>query len=187
MTMTRIPAAIAISTVALLALAGCGGGNDSTSGGAYGGGGETTAESASGGAYGGGGETTAEPASSSPTQAPAAVVAVAPVPKLGKLIVNSGGFTLYNFHKDKGTTSSCYGACASFWPPLITEGSPKAEGVPAGMLGTTKRNDGTVQVTFAGHPIYTFSEDKKPGEANGNDFKAFGGEWYALMPNGQEP
>jgi predicted lipoprotein with Yx(FWY)xxD motif len=186
MTMTRIPAAIAISTVALLALAGCGGGNDSTSGGAYGGGGETTAESASGGAYGGGGETTAEPASGGASEG-AAVVAVAPVPKLGKLIVDSGGFTLYNFHKDKGTTSSCYGACANFWPPLTTEGSPKAEGVPAGMLGTTKRNDGTVQVTFAGHPLYTFSEDKKPGEANGNDFKAFGGEWYALMPNGQEP
>jgi predicted lipoprotein with Yx(FWY)xxD motif len=55
------------------------------------------------------------------------------------------------------------------------------------MLGTTKRKDGTMQVTFAGHPIYTFSEDKKPGEANGNDLKVFGGEWYAMTPSGEEP
>jgi predicted lipoprotein with Yx(FWY)xxD motif len=55
------------------------------------------------------------------------------------------------------------------------------------MLGTTKRKDGTVQVTFAGHPLYTFKEDEKPGEANGNDLKAFGDEWYALQPNGEEP
>jgi predicted lipoprotein with Yx(FWY)xxD motif len=170
--MSRTLAAIAVSAVALPAVvAGCGGGGDSTG---------------SGGAYGSGGETTAEPASSTPTQA-AAVVAVAPVPKLGKLIVDSEGFTLYDFHKDKGATSSCYGGCAKFWPPLTTEGSPEAEGVPAGMLGTSKRKDSTVQVTFAGHPLYTFAEDKKPGEANGNDLKAFGGQWYALMPNGEEP
>jgi predicted lipoprotein with Yx(FWY)xxD motif len=170
MTMTRTHAAIATFSIALLALASCGG-DDNTS---------------SGGVYGSGGETTAEPAAETPSEG-AAVVAVASVPKLGKLVVDSKGFTLYDFRKDKGTTSSCYGACAKFWPPLITTGSPEAEGVPAGMLGTTKRKDGTVQVTFAGHPLYTFAEDKKPGEANGNDLEAFGGEWFALRPNGQEP
>jgi predicted lipoprotein with Yx(FWY)xxD motif len=53
------------------------------------------------------------------------------------------------------------------------------------MLGTTERKDGTMQVTYNGHPLYTFAEDKKPGEAKGNDFKAFGAQWYALMPNGE--
>jgi predicted lipoprotein with Yx(FWY)xxD motif len=173
MNMARIPSAIAISAaIALLALAGCGGSDSSSSGGVYG---------------SGGANQTAEPASSATEAGSAAVVAVAPVPKLGKLIVDSEGFTLYDFHKDTGTTSTCYGACAEFWPPLTTSGSPEAEGVPAGMLGTTMRKDGTEQVTFAGHPLYTFSEDKKPGEANGNDLNVFGGQWYALQPNGQEP
>ena len=170
--MTRFPAAIAIFAIALVALAGCGG-SDSSSG--------------SEGAYGSGGETTAEPASSATETESAAVVAVAPVPKLGKLIVDSEGFTLYDFDKDKGTTSACYGACAEFWPPLTTSGAPEAEGVSAGMLGTTMRKDGTEQVTFAGHPLYRFSEDEKPGEANGNDLDVFGGTWYALQPNGKEP
>ena len=55
------------------------------------------------------------------------------------------------------------------------------------MLGTTERKDGTMQVTYNGHPLYTFVEDKKPGEAKGTDFSAFGAQWYALMPNGEEP
>jgi predicted lipoprotein with Yx(FWY)xxD motif len=186
MNMNRTLAAIAVFAVALPALAGCGGGSDSTSGGAYGGGGETTTEPASGGAYERGAGAKSEPASSG-SSGGAAVVAVAPVPEFGKLVVNSEGFTLYDFRKDKGTTPSCYGACAEFWPPLTTDGAPEAEGVPAGMLGTTKRKDGTVQVTFAGHPLYTFSEDKSPGEANGNSLDIFGGEWYALKPNGEEP
>jgi predicted lipoprotein with Yx(FWY)xxD motif len=109
------------------------------------------------------------------------------VPKLGKVIVNEEGITLYDFHKDKGTTSSCYGACAGVWPPLTTEGKPTGlMGVSASKLGTTKRNDGTTQVTFAGHPLYTYTGDSKPGEANGNDLSTYGGQWYALQPNGEE-
>jgi predicted lipoprotein with Yx(FWY)xxD motif len=171
MTSPRNPLAI-FAIASMLLVAGCGGSDDS---------------STSGGAYGGGETTATEQPASSATETGGATVSAASVPKLGKLIVDAQGFTLYNFHKDKGTTSSCYEACAEFWPPLTTEGSPKAEGVPAGMLGTTKRKDGTVQVTFAGHPLYTFKEDEKPGEANGNDLKAFGDEWYALQPNGEEP
>jgi predicted lipoprotein with Yx(FWY)xxD motif len=56
----------------------------------------------------------------------------------------------------------------------------------ASKLGTTKRKDGTLQVTYDGHPLYTFVEDKKPGEANGNDTSAFGAQWYALFPSGEE-
>lgn len=118
----------------------------------------------------------------------AAVVKVTNTGDLRKVIVESKGMTLYDFHKDKGTTSACYGACAEAWPPLLTSGKPKATGgAESSLLGTTKRKDGTAQVTYNGHPLYGFVEDKKPGEANGNDVTAFGAEWYALEPNGEEP
>ena len=171
--MTRTLAAFAILAAAVLALAaaGCGSSSDSTS--------------SSGGGYGSG-EASSQPATTSAPES-GAVVSVAPVTKVGKILVDSEGLTLYDFHKDKGTTSSCYGECAQVWPPLTSEGSPQASnGVPASKLGTTKRKDGTVQVTFAGHPLYTYTADTKPGEANGNDFSSFGAQWYALMPSGEE-
>src|SRR5579871_1975622 len=63
--------------------------------------------------------------------------------KLGKILVDSRGITLYDFPPDKGTTSVCYGACAALWPPLLTQGKPIAgPGVRASLLGTTRRNDG---------------------------------------------
>ncbi len=112
---------------------------------------------------------------------------MATTPKLGKVIVDSKGFTLYDFHKDKGTTSSCYGGCAQVWPALLSEGKPQAgEGAAASKLGTTMRKDGTVQVTYAGHPLYTYTADKKPGDTTGNDFSSFGAQWYALFPSGEE-
>ena len=104
------------------------------------------------------------------------------------VLVDSKGFVLYDFHKDNGTTSACYGECAVVWPPLLSEGAPQpSNGANASLLGTTKRKDGTTQVTYAGHPLYTYVADKKPGEANGNDIDSFGAEWYALMGNGEEP
>jgi predicted lipoprotein with Yx(FWY)xxD motif len=103
------------------------------------------------------------------------------------VVVDSKGFTVYDFHKDEGTVSSCYGACAEGWPPVLTEGAPRSgEGALAAKLGTIKRKDGTTQVTYAGHPLYTFAGDSKPGEANGNDVDAFGAEWYALKASGEE-
>jgi predicted lipoprotein with Yx(FWY)xxD motif len=160
----------ALALVAVLAIAGCGG-------------------SGSGGAYGGnGGETTTTAAKSPPgAESGVAVLTVASAPKVGPILVDAKGVTVYDFHKDKGTTSSCYGSCAGVWPPVLTEGAPTAgEGASAGKLGTTKRKDGTVQVTYAGHPLYTYVADKKPGEANGNDFSSFGAQWYALKGSGEE-
>jgi predicted lipoprotein with Yx(FWY)xxD motif len=186
--------AYGLCLIALLAVAaaGCGGG-DSTSGGGgvYGGGGgggstdeTSSSESSSGGRYGGGEKTTA----SSESGGGAGIVKAAKVGDLGTIIVNSEGLTLYDFHKDKGGTSACYGACAAAWPPLLSEGNPKAEaGAMASQLGTTKRKDGTVQVTYNGWPLYTYAGDQAPGEANGNDIDQFGAEWYALQPNGEEP
>jgi len=158
--------------VLTLAIAGCGDDNGE-SGGAYGGkGGSATSEE----------QTTASAGGDE-----AASVSLGSVPELGPVLVTSDGHTLYDFHKDKGTTSSCYDACAKVWPPLLTGGKPQpSNGTSAGMLGTTKRKDGTVQVTYAGHPLYTYAADQKPGEANGHDIDSFGAEWYALMGSGEE-
>jgi predicted lipoprotein with Yx(FWY)xxD motif len=170
------PASAALALIALLAIAGCGSSDDSSGSG--------------GGGYGSGGgsTTTATAASSEPTNSgTAAVVSATTVPKLGKVIVDSKGFTLYDFHKDKGGKSSCYGACEQVWPPLITGGKPQVgEGAMASKLGTTKRKDGTLQVTYGGWPLYTYQADKKPGDTNGNDIDSFGAEWYALQPSGEE-
>jgi len=106
---------------------------------------------------------------------------------LGKILVNAQGRSLYLFEKDKGSQSSCYSQCAKFWPPLLTTGKPiAAAGAKAGLLGTTKRTNGTVQVTYAGHPLYLFVEDKQAGQTKGEGSKAFGASWYVLMPSGKK-
>lgn len=126
--------------------------------------------------------------SSSSDGGTAAVVTVSSVPKLGKIIVDSKGFTLYDFRLDKnGGKSACYGYCAEVWPPLITKGEPEAgEGAMASKLGTTERKDGTIQVTYGGWPLYYFLGDKKPGDTKGHFLYDAGAEWFALQPNGEE-
>jgi predicted lipoprotein with Yx(FWY)xxD motif len=164
------PAIALIALAALPAIAGCGSSSNSSS--------------SSGGAYGSGGESTSKPAAASSEGAP---ITVGTAKGVGKVLVDSNGLTLYYFQKDQGEKSACYGACEEGWPPLLTEGAPQAgEGAMASKLGTTKRKDGTVQVTYAGWPLYTFVEDKKPGEDNGTDSKAFGASWYPLHPNGEK-
>jgi predicted lipoprotein with Yx(FWY)xxD motif len=174
----KIYALALLAVLGALAVAGCGGGDSSTT-------------SGSGSRYGGSSESENKSASAESTpgaESGAAVVSLGNVQKLGMVLVDSNGMTLYDFHKDKGTTSSCYGPCAEGWPPLLSEGKPTVgNGASSSKLGTTERKDGTTQVTYAGHPLYTFVADKKPGEANGNDVSAFGGEWYALQGNGEEP
>jgi predicted lipoprotein with Yx(FWY)xxD motif len=183
-TRTYSLALLAVLGAVALAIAGCGGGDSSTSassggnGSRYGGSAESKEASSesSGGAAAAGAESGA------------VVVSLGNVQELGMVLVDSDGMTLYDFHKDKGTTSSCYGACAGVWPPLLTEGDPQVgSGASAAKLGTSERKDGTTQVTYAGHPLYTYVADRKPGEANGNDIDDFGAEWYALQGNGEEP
>jgi predicted lipoprotein with Yx(FWY)xxD motif len=185
-------ALLALAAVALV-IAGCGGGGSSTSESSSGGNNENASSEGSSG-YGGryGGNNESENKSASAESAPGAesgagVVSLGNVQKLGMVLVDSNGMTLYDFHKDKGTTSSCYGPCAEGWPPMLSEGEPTVgNGAISSKLGTTERKDGTTQVTYAGHPLYTFVEDKKPGEANGNDVSAFGAQWYALKGSGEE-
>lgn len=181
-----------LAVAAALVATGCGGSSSSSSGGNYSGNEtnnatETSGSSSSGGAYGGaGGEEKSAAASSG---AAGAQVATGTARGVGQVLVDSRGMTLYYFEKDqKGSgKSKCSGACAEAWPPLLTEGEPKAmSGVQASMLGAIERSDGTMQVTYAGWPLYTFVEDKNPGEDNGTDSKAFGASWYPLHPNGEK-
>lgn len=134
---------------------------------------------------------TASPTSSptaSPVASPAATgtkIAVAANAKLGQILVDDKGMTVYLFVADTGTASTCYTSCATIWPPLLTNGAPQAgTGADASLLGTTTRNDGKVEVTYAGHPLYYFVQDKASGDATGQGVNGFGGLWWVLTPSG---
>ena len=106
---------------------------------------------------------------------------------LGKVVTGPNGHTVYLFMKDVGTTSKCYGKCAKVWSPLTTSGRPQAgTGLKASLLSTSKRTDGTMQVTYGGHPLYYYEDDKKPGTTKGEGSKEFGAEWYVVGANGKK-
>lgn len=107
---------------------------------------------------------------------------------LGKTLADARGRTLYLFTADKGKASACTSsACLAAWPPLTTTGAPIAgSGAKASLLGTTRRKDGRLQVTYAGHPLYFFVGDKKAGQTAGENIDHFGGEWYAVSAAGKK-
>jgi predicted lipoprotein with Yx(FWY)xxD motif len=146
-----------LSTVALLA-AGCG----------------STSSSAGAGAA-------ASPSSSSQ----GSTIAVATNSKLGQVLVDGKGMTVYLFVADTSTQSTCYGSCAAIWPPVLTSGAPQAgSGAQASLLGTTTRTDGKVEVTYGGHPLYYFVKDKQPGDTTGQGVNGFGALWWVMSPGG---
>jgi predicted lipoprotein with Yx(FWY)xxD motif len=105
--------------------------------------------------------------------------------KLGAILVAPNGRTLYLFAKDRGGKSSCNGGCAAYWPPLLAHGKPTAgTGVKASLLGTTKRSNGSMQVTYAKHPLYTFALDKSAGQTTGEGSSNFGAKWWAVSASG---
>jgi predicted lipoprotein with Yx(FWY)xxD motif len=107
--------------------------------------------------------------------------------RFGRILVDAHGRTLYDFPPDKGTTSVCYGACAALWPPLTTSARPHAgPGVRASLLGTTRRSDGTLEVTYGGHPLYYYVADRKPGQLSGQGLDQFGAPWWVISPAGKE-
>jgi predicted lipoprotein with Yx(FWY)xxD motif len=108
--------------------------------------------------------------------------------KLGTILAaGPKHLTVYLFEADKGSTSACSGACANVWPAVTTEGKPSAAGAAvAGDLGTTMRSDGTEQVTYKGHPLYFYDDDKDSGDAYGQGSKSFGAGWYVLKPSGSK-
>jgi predicted lipoprotein with Yx(FWY)xxD motif len=158
----------AVGLLALVLLAAACGGGSATAGGLYGNGNSPSA---------------------APTTAPAATTAAAKVgvssSGLGHIVVNGSRRTLYIFEKDTNGMSSCNGACAAYWPPLVTNGKPVAlAGVNQSLVGTTKRADGSEQVTYNGWPVYTFIGDKQPGQTSGEGLTDFGAGWDALTPAG---
>jgi predicted lipoprotein with Yx(FWY)xxD motif len=107
--------------------------------------------------------------------------------RLGKVLVDSRGHTLYLFKKDSGTKSACSGACATAWPPLrASRKTTVGGGAKASLVGTTKRSDGKSQVTYNRHPLYTFIKDTKAGQTNGEGLTAFGARWYAVSAAGKQ-
>jgi predicted lipoprotein with Yx(FWY)xxD motif len=91
------------------------------------------------------------------------------------VLANARGFTLYSFAPDTPTTSKCYGSCAAYWPPA-TGTATASPGLP-GRISTITRTDGTRQLTYNGHPLYTYIADTAPGQANGNNINLNGGLW----------
>jgi predicted lipoprotein with Yx(FWY)xxD motif len=117
-----------------------------------------------------------------------ASVGVSSVGSLGRHLVDSSGRALYLFMADEGTTgSTCYGACAQAWPPVISSGLPSALDVELDRtkLGTIPRNDGTLQVTYAGWPLYYYARDRSSGDTLGQDLMDFGAKWYLVSPAGE--
>jgi predicted lipoprotein with Yx(FWY)xxD motif len=123
----------------------------------------------------------------------AALTASAKGPKLkivdsdyGKILANGQGRALYLFTADTGKASTCSGDCATAWPPYIVKKKPVAgPGVKSGKIGTTRRSDGTLQATYAGHPVYFYEGDNEPGEALCQAVNEFGGYWYVLRASGK--
>ncbi len=131
--------------------------------------------------------TAAASPSPNPSPSPAATgttIAVAPS-KLGQILVDGKGMTVYLFVVDTSTTSNCYTSCATIWPPVLTTGAAQAgAGANASLLGTTTRTDGKTEVTYAGHPLYYFVQDKAAGDTTGQGINGFGGLWWVVSPSG---
>ena len=105
--------------------------------------------------------------------------------KPGTALVDGAGRTVYLFEADNGTSSTCYGQCAQIWAP-VPAGGPTSGGAQAALVGTTTRTDGSSQVTYNGHPLYYFANDKAAGDARGQGINRFGGGWYVVDPAGDK-
>ncbi|SDN48707.1 COG4315 family predicted lipoprotein [Actinacidiphila guanduensis] len=139
------------------------------------------------------GSTAASPAAAgtrTPEQAAqtsSATVSTAKAGKLGTILVDSKGMTLYLFQADKNGKPTCNGSCAKAWPPLVVTGKAGgAGGVQSAKLSTAKRSDGSTQVVYNGHPLYHFAGDSKAGNTNGQGLDNFGAKWYVLGTNGKQ-
>jgi predicted lipoprotein with Yx(FWY)xxD motif len=158
-------ALVALAVVGVLA-AGCGSNGSGSSSGGMGGYGSSGTAPASGGA------------------STVAMVSAAST-GLGMILVDGSGRTLYLFEKDQSDQSACAGACVAAWPVDQSSATPKAgSGVTASLLGTIKRGDGSVQVTYNQHPLYYYAGDSQPGQHNGQGVEAFGAAWFVVGPAG---
>jgi predicted lipoprotein with Yx(FWY)xxD motif len=105
---------------------------------------------------------------------------------LGKIVANGRGLTVYMFTRDRRNKDNCSAACKGVWPPLTTSGKPVAgRGIKRGLIGTIPLGRGVRQVTYAGHPLYTYIADGGPGDTSYVGFDEFGGRWFALNAAGR--
>jgi predicted lipoprotein with Yx(FWY)xxD motif len=158
-------AAAGLAALALIAAACTAGGSASSGAGAYG----------------------AAPASSATP--PAAAVVHLRGSRLGQMLVDGQGRSLYLFEADQMGRSTCNAACASAWPPYLSNGAPKAgDGVAGGQLSTTVRAEdgGGTQVTYKGHPLYYYVGDSEPGDTAGQGLDQFGARWYVVAASGDK-
>lgn len=103
----------------------------------------------------------------------------------GRVIADKKGEAFYLFDREKGRKSECYGECAVAWPPVLTKAKPRAgNGAKAPLLGTSRRRDGKLQATYAGHPLYYYKDDS-PGTILCHDVDEFGGLWLVVKPSGK--
>ena len=166
--MTRPIGLAALAVAGALALAACGGSSTSSSSGA-----------AAAPGYGGG----TAGASNGST---AASVVSTKTSSLGTFLVDGQGRTLYLWDADHGPRSTCTAACAQAWPPLTTTAAPEASGaVKSSLLGTATRADGSREVTYAGHPLYTYAGDTRPGQVTGEGSNSFGAPWWTVTTAGR--
>jgi predicted lipoprotein with Yx(FWY)xxD motif len=105
---------------------------------------------------------------------------------LGRFLVDGRGRSVYLFERDRRGRSACFGACAAVWPPLLAGGRvTRGAGVSASRLGTVARRGGARQVTYAGHPLYLYAGDSRPGQIRGEGLDQFGAPWDIVSPSGK--
>jgi len=105
--------------------------------------------------------------------------------EFGEMLFDASGQAIYLFDKETSSKPDCYDACAEAWPPVLTEGDPQARGeVGGGLLGTTKRTDGSTQVTYGGHPLYYYAHEGK-NEVLCHNVSEYGGLWLVVTPEGE--
>ncbi|GAB7181846.1 hypothetical protein ATKI12_1677 [Kitasatospora sp. Ki12] len=133
------------------------------------------------------GSPSASPSPSAGATGAGTLVAAATIGKFQNILVDAQGKTLYLFEADTSPTPTCYDACATAWPPVLTTGTPTAaHGADQAKLTTTARKDGTSQVVYNGHPLYYFEGDKAQGDTNGEESSAFGAKWYVVNAAGDK-
>jgi predicted lipoprotein with Yx(FWY)xxD motif len=128
-------------------------------------------------------ETTTAPPSSSPPAATGTTVTTGDS-EFGVMLFDDRNQAIYLFDAETDPTPACYDECAADWPPVLTDGTPQAAGALRGdLLGTTQRSDGTMQVTYCGHPLYFYAHEG-PGEVLCHDVDDYGGTWLVVTPEG---
>jgi len=104
----------------------------------------------------------------------------------GVVLFDGHGKALYAFTRDRGGQSTCIGSCAAAWPPYVVDDPPRAGvGARSSLVHTTRRADGTFQVTYAGRPLYYYIGDRKPGQILCQNVSEYGGLWLVVRPSGR--